>query len=656
VTDAIPANSCKPSYEELASLALEQKTEIILLRKEIELWKQEAATSKRDAEAWKNEAERLDQVVERLKSAHDKDQEKEDTRNTPREHVDSDQIQLAFLQLAPELLHLVPKPEPLAQCPAGPEQQPSGKSDKPPKKVTPHGRNLLPENLPVDSIIIQPKNLPANAQVIGEDVSWRLGFRRASFYRLKVVRPRYQVPCEVAGTLDQDEVHLIARQSVSFMHTTETSPEASVVSPGTEPIVAAQSTKPSPCTTVEQEVVTPIVNPEVSFSDTDCAAPTNQVSASQAVTKPAEVSLGTTVVQSAAPVEIIQRGLPTVDLLAAVMTAKFADKLPFNRQHGMYGRASVSIATNVMCGWTETVSDKVTPLIRAMELDCRNADIIHTDSTGILVQDKPRCKNGAFWVYVSNNGHIIFRYCANNSGDDPKKFFANYRGIVIADATATLDAILKTQDGPSDRAGCWSHARRYFYKAIDTNRLALIGIGLINRLFELDREWAKLPASERLRSRQQQSAPLFKELVDWAQTQLQTIGKDRDPFYKALYYLTNNQQELSCFLRDGKVPLTNNISERQLRSLVFGRANWLFVGGDHTGPWTANISSLVGSCTLHNLDPQAYLRDLFRVLPHWPRERVLELCPRDWLNTRSRINADELTLPFGPLTIPTAAG
>ena len=30
----------------------------------------------------------------------------------------------------------------------------------------------------------------------------------------------------------------------------------------------------------------------------------------------------------------------------------------------------------------------------------------------------------------------------------------------------------------------------------------------------------------------------------------------------------------------------------------------------------------------HGLVSQAYLRDLFRVLPHWPNSRYLELCSR----------------------------
>ncbi len=43
------------------------------------------------------------------------------------------------------------------------------------------------------------------------------------------------------------------------------------------------------------------------------------------------------------------------------------------------------------------------------------------------------------------------------------------------------------------------------------------------------------------------------------------------------------------------------------------------------------------------------------VLPHWPRDRYLELAPRYWRITRARLRADELADELGPLTIAEAA-
>jgi transposase len=64
--------------------------------------------------------------------------------------------------------------------------------------------------------------------------------------------------------------------------------------------------------------------------------------------------------------------------------------------------------------------------------------------------------------------------------------------------------------------------------------------------------------------------------------------------------------------------------------------------------------SLIASARLHRLDPEAYLRDLFRVLGQWPRDRYLELAPKYWTKTRARIDPGELANEVGPLTIPPA--
>jgi transposase len=98
----------------------------------------------------------------------------------------------------------------------------------------------------------------------------------------------------------------------------------------------------------------------------------------------------------------------------------------------------------------------------------------------------------------------------------------------------------------------------------------------------------------------------------------------------------------------------NNVSERELRRVAVGRKAWLFVGSDDHAQATANLLTLIASCKLHQLDPELYLRDLFRVLVHWPNDRYLELTPRYWAKTRARLDPRELELPLGHLTVPVA--
>jgi transposase len=109
---------------------------------------------------------------------------------------------------------------------------------------------------------------------------------------------------------------------------------------------------------------------------------------------------------------------------------------------------------------------------------------------------------------------------------------------------------------------------------------------------------------------------------------------------------------LSRFYDNGRLRLDNNASERELRRIAVGRKAWLFVCSDDHAQAAGNLLTLVASARLHGLDPEAYLRDLIRVLPYWPRDHYLDLCPRDWLTTRVGLDAAELDAELGQITLP----
>ena len=55
------------------------------------------------------------------------------------------------------------------------------------------------------------------------------------------------------------------------------------------------------------------------------------------------------------------------------------------------------------------------------------------------------------------------------------------------------------------------------------------------------------------------------------------------------------------------------------------------------GEVNATFVSLIASCQLHGIEPWAYLRDLFCLLPSWPQRRVLDLSPAFWKKTLEEI-------------------
>jgi transposase IS66-like protein/transposase IS166 family protein/transposase IS66 family protein len=88
------------------------------------------------------------------------------------------------------------------------------------------------------------------------------------------------------------------------------------------------------------------------------------------------------------------------------------------------------------------------------------------------------------------------------------------------------------------------------------------------------------------------------------------------------------------FLADGRLCMTNNAAERDLRAVAVGRKNWTFAGSDEGGRRAAALYTLIATTNLNDVDPQAWLADLLARLPDHPARRIGELLPWQWCGSR----------------------
>jgi transposase len=75
-------------------------------------------------------------------------------------------------------------------------------------------------------------------------------------------------------------------------------------------------------------------------------------------------------------------------------------------------------------------------------------------------------------------------------------------------------------------------------------------------------------------------------------------------------YILKRWDAFTLFLADGRVCLSNNAAERALRGIALGRKSWLFCGSDRGGQRAAAMYSLIITCKLNDIDPQAWLADV----------------------------------------------
>ncbi len=369
------------------------------------------------------------------------------------------------------------------------------------------------------------------------------------------------------------------------------------------------------------------------------------------------------------PPECFPRSLAAPSMLAHVLTDKFCDGLPLHRIEDRMARDGIPLDRGTMCRWVEDAGATAgaTVIAAARAEAWRVAFCIATDATGIAVWPGCRpegkrqaCRRGHFFVHIADRDHVFFEYTPKETSITVEEMFRGYSGYIQADAKSVYDVLFRKPDNPPEddsdtrlEVGCFSHCRRGFWEATCTkSEVAREGLARIGHMFMLEETWRAEPPDVILRLRRQHLRPHLGAFFTWAEAEYERVRDQRGLVRSALGYAVRQKDALMRVLEDGRLVLENNRSERQLRRIAVGRKGWLFVGSDEHAESAGHIFSLIASARLHRLDPEGYLRDFFRALAHWPRDRYLELAPKYWAQTRTRLDAGELAAEIGPLTVP----
>jgi hypothetical protein len=160
----------------------------------------------------------------------------------------------------------------------------------------------------------------------------------------------------------------------------------------------------------------------------------------------------------------------------------------------------------------------------------------------------------------------------------------------------------------------------------------------IDAIFDAERAINRLPAEQRLAVRHEHIAPLVADLGVWMREQRGRLSRHAD-LAKAMDYMLKRGDAFTRFLTDGRICLTNNAAERELRGVALGRKAWLFAGSDRGGERAAAMYSLVATAKLNDVDPRAWLADVLARIADHPLSKLDELMPWNWAREMQRRKA-----------------
>jgi transposase len=332
---------------------------------------------------------------------------------------------------------------------------------------------------------------------------------------------------------------------------------------------------------------------------------------------------------AAKPETAIDKGLAGPGLLSYIVTSKFNDYLPCYRLEDIFARQGFEISRATQSIWCGDVGDLAEPLYDLMGNQVRASHVVATDDTIMPMLRTGHCAKARMWVYVGDAAHPynVFDFTLNRGRDGPRYFLKDYNQVLLADAYGGYDGVVA--GNTIVRAGCWAHLRRKIIEAEKAApEIAQEAIALMGALYAVEKQGANATAEDRLKLRQEQSAPVLAQLREkffhWKEQLL-----PKHPMAEAIQYALGHWEELNVFVADGAVAIDNNVSEREMKRVVLNRKNSLFVGNARGGHTAAILTSLTSTCRRHDIDPQLYLTQLLvnlpslRIsdLPHWLPDR-----------------------------------
>jgi transposase len=347
------------------------------------------------------------------------------------------------------------------------------------------------------------------------------------------------------------------------------------------------------------------------------------------------------ITQPPAPSHPIARGRAGPKLLAHILFSKYGLHLPLNRQSAVYAREGVDLEVSTLADWVGAAAATLMPLVTEIHAHVFAAERIHADDTTVPVLAKGKTRTGRLWTYVRDDRPFagpgppaaVFFYSRDRGGAHPEQHLAGYAGLMQADAYAGFNRLYEVdrKAGPIVEAACWAHARRKFFDLARINQapIASEAVGRIDVLFAIEREINGLAPQQRVGVRTERSRPLVVALEAWLREQRARVSKNSDTG-KAIDYSLKRWTALTRFLDDGRLCMTNNAAERELRAIAVGRRNWTFAGSDEGGRRAAALYTLIASAKLNDVDPQAWLADMLARLPDHPAKRIHELLPWNW--------------------------
>ncbi len=337
------------------------------------------------------------------------------------------------------------------------------------------------------------------------------------------------------------------------------------------------------------------------------------------------------------PERLLDRSLPAPGLLAQILVGKYCDHLPLYRQEQIFAqRHKINLPRQTLARWVELAADWLKPIYEHIRTGVMAGGYVQVDETPVdyLEPGNGKTRQGYLWSANRPDGDVFYQWHTSRAATCLDAIIpADFTGIIQCDGYAGYRAFANGRKG-IELAGCWAHARRKFYEALEQSpRTSGWLMRQIQHLYRIEANLREHRCGLRLRAavRASESRPIVQRLQR-ALLRLKSSGRylPQSLLAQAIEYTLSQWPTLEVYLNDGRVELDNNLVENAIRPTAVGKKNWLFIGDATAGERSAIIYTVVENCRRRGLDPFAYLRDVLTRLPNMTNRQIPEVTPQAW--------------------------
>jgi hypothetical protein len=267
--------------------------------------------------------------------------------------------------------------------------------------------------------------------------------------------------------------------------------------------------------------------------------------------------------------------------------------------------------TQCLAVWNEG-ADKI---YEGLLSEAQNSPDLYYDDTGAKIlecyNDKKCCHTTIICATSKNLDHNLLIYMTKQgySGENITPLIKNNQKLMSDASAMNIPHVDNDQLKTLVKFKCLYHAKAKFDQLIESYpKECKYFLDQISSIYAIDQQAESLSAEARLNLHKQHSQKHINNIYAKIDELFDTrVIEPNNRLGQAMRYWQNHKDGLTMFLRVEGMSLDNNVSERNLKSMILQRKNSMFFSTEKSAGILSGLASIVFTCYENNINPANYL-------------------------------------------------